>query len=175
MSDRLDARAIARLGAVVAALLLAAPAAAQDRPAPAVEFAAGTLLFADDTVVSEGFVGGAARFYLSPRISLGPEIASVHGNNHRHLMSTGNVTIDLLGPVNGAPRPVTPFVVAGAGLFRTHESFPSGSFTSTEGSFTAGGGVRALVGKHLIVGGEVRVGWELHLRVNGMIGVRLGR
>jgi hypothetical protein len=44
-----------------------------------------------------------------------------------------------------------------------------------EGAFTAGGGVRALVGPRVFVGAEARVGWELHLRLNGIIGVRLGR
>ena len=39
----------------------------------------------------------------------------------------------------------------------------------------AGGGVRALVGKAVIVGAEARVGWELHLRVNGLLGIQLGR
>lgn len=163
---------------IVSALILcpalAHPAVAEERPAAAGEFAAGAILFADDGVVSEGFVGGAARFYLRPRISVGPEITFVSGNNHSHLMLTGNVTFDLLGPPRGAPPPVTPFVVVGGGFFQTRESFPSGTFTSADGAFTAGGGVRALAGRRLIVGAEARVGWELHIRVNGFIGVRLG-
>jgi hypothetical protein len=133
-------------------------------------------LFADEGVVSEAFVGGAARFYVLPRIGVGPEISYIQGENHSHLMLTGNVTFDLLRPVNGEPRAVTPFAVVGAGLFRTSESFPNnGSFSSMEGAFTAGGGVRALVGKSVFVGAEARVGWELHLRLNGMIGVHFGR
>jgi hypothetical protein len=42
-------------------------------------------------------------------------------------------------------------------------------------AFTAGDGVRALVGKAVIVGAEARVGWELHVRVNGVLGIQLGR
>ena len=38
-----------------------------------------------------------------------------------------------------------------------------------------GGGVRALVGDRVTVGVDARVGWELQLRLNGSIGVRLGR
>ena len=38
-----------------------------------------------------------------------------------------------------------------------------------------GGGVRALVGERVNVAIDARIGWELHLRVNGSIGVRLGR
>ena len=51
--------------AIFAFVLLAAPmahlAAAQDRPRPAVELAAGWVGFADDGIVSEGLVGGGAR------------------------------------------------------------------------------------------------------------------
>jgi hypothetical protein len=163
---------------VVVAVLaapLARPASAQERPGPAVDFAAGALMFPDDGTVNEGFVGGALRYYVSPRISVGPELAYIRGDRHSHLMLTGNVNFDLLGPVNGRPRPITPFAVVGGGVFQTREQFPNETFTSTEGAFTAGGGVRALVGNRVTVGAEARIGWELHLRVNGTVGIRLGR
>lgn len=165
---------------VVAAIaltgVLSRPASAQERPAPVVEFAVGALSFPDDgAMVKEGFVGGAGRFYLSPRISAGPEISSIHGDNHSHLVLTGNLTVDLVAPVRGRPRPVTPFVVAGGGLFRTTEHLLGrGDFTSSEGAFTVGGGVRALVGERILLGAEARIGWEAHLRVNATIGFRLG-
>jgi hypothetical protein len=172
-------RPVATLAVVAIALMaapLARPAAAQERPGPVGAFAAGALLFADDGVVTEGFLGGAARFYILPRVSVGPEVAYIQGQNHSHVMLTGNVTFDLVRPVNGQSRQITPFAVAGGGLFRTRESFPSNEiFTSSEGAFTTGGGVRALVGKYAIVGAEARIGWELHIRLNGMVGVRLGR
>jgi hypothetical protein len=172
-----NARTLVALGAIA---LVSGPlvhsAAAQERPGPVGEFAAGALLFADDGVVAEGFVGGAARLYALPRVSVGPEIAFINGQNHSHLMLTGNVTFDLVRPLNRQPRQITPFAVVGAGLFRTRERFPNNEvFTSTEGAFTAGGGVRALVGKSVTVGVEARIGWELHIRVNGLVGVRLGR
>ena len=132
------------------------------------------LLFPDDGTVTEGFAGGAARFYVLPRISVGPEIAFIQGERHSHLMLTGNVTFDLRRPVNGDQRPVTPFAVVGGGLFRTRELFPNEVFTSTDGAFTAGGGVRVLAGKHVFLGAEARIGWVLNLRLNGIIGVRFG-
>ncbi len=159
--------------------LLAAPmaelAAAQDRPGPAMELAAGWVGFADDGIVSESLIGGATRWYLLPRISVGPEVAYIHGHNHSHLMVTGNVTYDLLSPTNGRLRRVNPFVVAGGGLFQTREHFFNGTFTSSEGAFTAGGGVRALVGDRVTIGVDTRVGWELHLRISGLVGLQLGR
>ena len=156
---------------IVALACLARPAAAQNRPDTAIEGAAGAFFFADDGVVEEAFLGGAARVYVSPRISIGPELAFVQGKNHSHLMLTGNVTWDVLGPVNGRPRRVTPFVVAGGGFFRTRESFFGGDFTSADGAFTAGGGVRAAAGRRAYIGAEARLGWELHLRLNAIIGV----
>lgn len=151
------------------------PARAQQRPAPVLEFAAGALQFPDDGVVIEGFVGGAGRFYVSPRVSVGPELAFIQGDRHRHVMLTGNLTMDLFRPGGSQPRPVTPFIVVGAGLFQTSSEFPNRErFTSNEGAFTAGGGVRALVGRRVVVGAEARMGWELHTRFDGFVGVRLG-
>jgi hypothetical protein len=177
--NTLSMRASIALTALASATMaVAAPrrASAQDRLPPVAELAAGVLMFADDGVVTEGMIGGAGRFYVQPRISLGPEIALIQGGNHSHLMLTGNVTCDLVRPVDGQPKTVTPFVVVGAGLFRTRDTFPNREvFTSTEGAFTAGGGVRAVVGRSVTIGAEARVGWELHIRLNGIVGVRLGR
>lgn len=168
-------RAIAALVVVLGTLgALAAPAAAQERPAPAIEFAAGGLFFPDDDgpTVRNGMIGGNGRFYVSPRVSVGPEVAYVPGENYHALMLTGNVTIDLTAP----DARVTPFVVGGAGIFRSTQAFVNTPpFSHTEGAFTAGGGVRARLGDHVIVGAEARVGWELHLRANGFVGARLGK
>jgi Outer membrane protein beta-barrel domain len=162
-----------------ALVLLAGPmvglASAQNRPGPTAEFAAGWVGFADDGVVSESLVGGAVRLYLGPRLSVGPEVVYIHGDNHGHLMVTGNVIWDLLAPTNGRPPSITPFFVVGGGVFQTRERFSSGSFTSSEGAFTAGGGVRAVVRDRVTIGADARIGWELHLRVSGLVGLRLGR
>jgi hypothetical protein len=153
---------------------LAGLAVAQERLPPALEVQVGSMGFADDGIVHESMVGGATRWYLRPRISAGPEIVYVTGSNHSHLIVTGNVTYDLLPPTNGRPHRVTPFLVAGAGLFQTRETLLRGDFTSNEGAFTAGGGVRASAGDRLTIGIDTRIGWESHLRVNGFVSFRLG-
>jgi hypothetical protein len=162
-------------GTLALFVALTAPAAAQERPAPAAEFTAAWVGFADDGVVSESLVGATARWYLLPRISVGPEVDYVNGQNHSHFILTGNVTFDVVRPKAAGARHVTPFVVVGGGLFQTRESFVSGTFTSNEGAFTAGGGVRASVSDRVTVGIDARVGWELHLRISGIVGVQLGR
>ena len=165
--------------AIFAAILLVAPmaelAAAQTRPAPAVELAVGWIGFADNEVVSEGLVGGIARWYVLPRFSVGPEFAFIQGTSHHHLLVTGNVTWDVLAPTNGGPRRVMPFVVAGGGMFQTRERLFNGTYMSSEGAFTAGGGVRARVADRVTLGFETRMGWEPHIRINGVIGLQLGR
>ena len=166
----------AALGALGLLLVpMAGPAAAQERPRAAVEFTPGWVGFADDGIVSEALVGGAARWYLGPRVSVGPEVVYIQGDNHSHLIVTGNVSWDLLAPTGGRASRVTPFLIAGGGVFQTRETFPSETFTSSEGAFTAGGGIRVLVNDRVTIGMDARVGWELHVRLNGVVGVRLGR
>src|SRR5687768_11641107 len=89
-------------GAIFAFFLLATPmaATAQDRPGPAAELTAGWVGFADDGIVSESLVGAAARWYLLPRVSVGPELVYIRGAHHSHLVATGNVTWDVLAPTN---------------------------------------------------------------------------
>lgn len=169
-------RLVMALGSIVLLVVpMAGAAAAQEKPSPVVEAEAGWMGFVDDAIVNERLVGGTARWYVSPRISLGPEAVYVNGSHHSHLILTGNITYDVLSPANGHSRPVTPFLVAGGGLFRTRETFFSGDFTSTEGAFTAGGGFRASAGDRVTIGIDARVGWELHVRVNGFVGLRLGQ
>ena len=176
-----DARVVWRLFKAVLFVsgLLGVPmaslAAAQDRPGPSFDVTAGWVGFADDGIVSETLAGGAARWHVLPRISIGPEVIYMDGDNHSHLVVTGNVTFDRFAPVDGRSRQVTPFLIVGGGLFQTRESFFTGTFTSSEGGFTAGGGVRAPVGNRVTVGVDARIGWELHLRVGGFIGLQLGQ
>lgn len=176
MTDATPGRPLFRrvLFAALISIASGSPALAQDRPAPVVEVAAGWTGFPDDgAVVSEGLVGGAFRWYLHPRISVGPEIVYISGDNHRHLVVTGNITWDLLSQVGRGPRPITPFLTVGGGVFQTRGTFFRGTVTSSEGAFTAGGGVRAAVADRVTLGVEARIGWETHIRLNGLVGVRL--
>jgi hypothetical protein len=154
---------------------MTASAYAEERPSPVAEFIAGWVGFADDGIVSEGMFGGAARVYLLPRIAIGPEALYIEGENHSHFVLTGNLTWDVIGPIGRTPARVTPFLVVGGGLYQTREDFPSGPYTSSEGAFTAGGGVRAAAGDRVTLGVDVRFGWELHVRINGLVGVRVGK
>ena len=155
---------------VVALIVAAAPAAAQSW-APTLDLSAGWIGFADDGIVSEAPIGAGARWYLTPRVSVGPEFTHIFADRHSHQVLTGNLTFEFVRP---APGKVIPFVVVGGGMFRTSESFGQGTYSSTEGAFTVGGGVRVAVTDRVSLGVDARLGWEPHLRVVGVAGIRLG-
>jgi hypothetical protein len=164
------------LGLLVAGcLVFAGRALAQPGAAPAVEVTAGYAGFVDDATISHGLVGGLARWSVTPRLSIGPEVIYMRGPRFdRDLFVTGNVTWDLLA--RGVPRAglVVPYVLGGAGFFRHFDRFGPLSFASNEGTFTAGAGARVWVAPRVYVGGEARVGWELHTRLAGTVGIQLG-
>jgi hypothetical protein len=167
-------RTVLRLTAVALAMIVPTlPASAQDRPAPALDLGSGWVGFADDGIVSEWPIAMAARWYLTPRISIGPEVTFIAAGSHSHQIVTGNLTVDVLAPRNGAPR-ITPFILVGGGLFRTREGFANRPpFSATEGAFTVGGGVRVPLNDRIGAGIDARLGWEPHLRVTGFISVAL--
>jgi hypothetical protein len=96
-------------------------------------------------------------------------------DSDRDLILTGNLVVDVLAPTADRPRRTTPYVVVGGGLFRHSDRFQSGTFTSTEGAFTAGVGVRGWTSDRVFLALDARLGWEPHLRVAGTVGIALGR
>jgi hypothetical protein len=155
--------------ALVLCAVHAAPAFAQ-APAGAVELVAGYAGFVDDATIDHAMVGGSARIYLSPRLSVGPELVYMRGPfDDRDLFLTGNLTFDVLR--SGAGRPVVPFLVAGGGFFRNTSTIGPQRFSYLEGAVTGGGGVRVRLGDRWHALGEFRLGWEPHYRANGGVGV----
>jgi hypothetical protein len=172
-----------RLAAVVVMcgfLMSVGEARAQDsappRPAPVVEGSVGWAGFGDEGIVHHALLGAGARYYVSRRISIGPELQYMIGpDSDRDLILTGNLVVDVLAPTADRPRRTTPYVVVGGGLFRHSDRFQSGTFTSTEGAFTAGVGVRGWTSDRVFLALDARLGWEPHLRVAGTVGIALGR
>jgi hypothetical protein len=150
---------------------MASTARAQDRVALA-DFAAGALVFPDDTTVTEGFTGASVRLYLSPRISVGPEVAYAIAEDHGHLFLTGNFTLDF----NRRQR-ATPFLTFGAGLARTAGGAGVRRRASNDPTFTAGGGVRGRLGRRVEAGAEARIASShprfSYLRFNAFVSVGL--
>ncbi len=151
----------------VFALVTSAEHSAAQSAALAVEGAAGKAWFADDSAIEHTTMAVAARWAMTPRLTIGPEISYMIGpRSDRDLIVTGNVTFDV------RPTGVTPFIVGGGGLFRHSNRFGRETFSSTEGAFTAGGGVRIPLGARVYIAPEARLGWELHTRFQLTIGYK---
>jgi hypothetical protein len=165
---------------VWALAMMGGPVWAQDapapRPAPVVEGSLGWAGFGDEGIIHHTLLGAGARYYLSRRFSIGPELQYMIGpDSDRDLVLTGNVVFDVLAPTADRPRRTTPYLVAGGGLFRHSDRFGNDRFSSTEGAFTAGVGVRGWVSDRVFLALDARLGWEPHLRLAGTVGLALGR
>ena len=172
--------------ALAVTIALASPVAAQSPAgqiadvagsgvAGALELQAGYAGFVDDATIDHAVLGGGVRFHLTRRLSVGPELVYMRGpGSDRDLFITGNVTYDFAGS-GGRPARVTPFVIAGAGMMRHRSRFGPSTFSSNEGAFTAGGGVRVRLSDRLLAGADARCGWELHCRITGSLGLTFGR
>jgi hypothetical protein len=150
----------------------AGTAAAQTGRPVAVEGTVGWAGFVDDATIHHRVVGGGVRIPIGvDRLSVGPEIVYMRGpRTDRDVFVLGSLWIDLRRERPGAQ--AVPYVVVGGGIMRHSDDFAFGTYTTSEGSFTAGGGIRVHATDRVYVGGDVRLGWELHLRATAHVGVR---
>ena len=178
------------VGCVAHVGLLAAPARAQDLPRVRVEAVAGRFAFNyDEGAEAYGIFGGAARFRLMPRLSVGPEVNYAIGPNYslgvlvpgapsggrdRALMITAHATFDFRSQESrGHPR-ISAYVVFGGGLLRQSGTSWFGSYTDTQPCYDGGIGLRAFVTDRFYVAPEWRLGMpHLQGRVVAVIGVQV--
>lgn len=164
---------------VVCLIGMVQPAVAQDRPSPIVEAVVGRSSFIDEVWDHFTTIGAGARFFVTPRVAIGPEIAYLRGEFERtdssNITVTGNITFDLVH--DGSP--VVPYLVAGGGFIRQSTLVGSGpgsttlqTFSSSEGTFSGGAGARIALGSRAFIAPEFRLGWEPTMRVAVMIGFR---
>ena len=142
---------------------------AQDRGWVA-EVSVGWAGLVDDAAKNYRSLGGTVRRYFSSRVSIGPEVVIMSNSDSlrdRNVMLTGNIVFDAAPDAR-----VSPFAIGGLGMFWGREQLRDGPYWSNDPAFTAGGGLRANVTESIAVGGEYRIGWELHQRVSGFASVR---
>jgi hypothetical protein len=156
---------------LVGGLLLTFPAAssAQDRPWTA-GVAIGYAGLVDDATKNYVLIGGDLRRYVSPRVSVGAELATMSNSGllrDRNVVLTGNVVFDVVESSDA--RRITPFVVGGGGIFWGRDALASGPYWSSDPAFTAGAGARVRLSDSVSAAAEYRFGWELHQRVNGVV------
>ena len=154
-------------GALLAILLVATPAIAQDR----IELKAvvGTAGFLDSPTRYRPVLGAAVRVRISSVLSVEPEFLYMResSRDEAYLFQTA-----LIREFRGGTD-VRPYLVAGAGVLHSHFKFPGAleeEFSSNE--FTGGGGVgvRIRASDRLWISPEVRVGWEPIIRATVSVG-----
>lgn len=154
---------------ILAAACAPAAAFAQDAPRASVDLSSGYAAFVDDSRIDHGWVGGAFRWRLSRRVSVGPELVYMIGpRGDRDVFVTGKVLVDFM-----PARRVSPYFVADGGVMFHRDEFLSGAFWSREAAGSVGGGVRVDVTDRVFVAPEVRIGWEPHIRVGVLAGFQL--
>jgi len=156
-------------------LAVAVSAAAQSaRPAPILEAHTGYAGFIDEVWIKRAIVGGAGRWFVSPRVAIGPEFLYLHGRNGEHDWTlTGNVSFDFWR--ESELRPVTPYLIAGGGLLSQTDIVGTGPFTSKDPTFSGGVGARIRLGRRAYIAPEFRMGFEPTVRIGVTVGVRTGR
>jgi opacity protein-like surface antigen len=159
----------------------AEPALAQENPAPLIEAVAGRSSFIDEVWDHFTTIGGGARVFVTPRLAVGPEITYLKGEfdalDASNLSITGNITFDFVRDDRRAR--FIPYFAAGAGYVRQKTLVGSGPgstavvpFTSSEGTVSAGVGVRIGVTSRVFIAPEFRLGWEPETRLAVLIGMR---
>lgn len=166
--------AISRIVSVLVASLLVGGSAAAQAPSatPHVTVTGGYAAFADEGRIDHGVIGAGLEWTPWRHMAVGPEVLYMVGPGaDRDLFVLGMARFGVV-PFD---RPVVPFVTTGAGLMRNSNAFSGGTYSSTEPAFVFGGGVRIAATPRVFIAPEVVLGWELHLRANVTVGIRLGR
>jgi len=119
-------------------LLFVASAQAQNKPRPEIRVTAGWVGFIDKNWIDHKIVGGSARFYLTRRIGLEPEILSMIGpGSDRDVTLIPHISFDFL-----LREKVRPYVIGGAGLMRHSQDIGRIRFTDKEWVGNGGVGVK---------------------------------
>lgn len=125
----------------------------------------GSAGFGDELEYPHFVVGGSVRFYLTRRLSVGPELLYMRrSRDDQDYLFTPAVAYDLTDP----RKKVVPYIIGGVGAYQRR-----GRFTSpTTWSADAGGGVKIFLNDRLFVSPELRlgyVGYEATMR--GTVGI----
>jgi hypothetical protein len=146
-------------------LFLAWPALAETPGTVEVKGSAGYAGFEDED--NHFHLGGAARFYLTRRFSVEPEVQYLRGTNrHSDILIVPNWNWDF------REGRVVPYVTGGFGWLQSSFGQFRPTFRSREGFLQFGAGVKIRAGERWFVAPEFRLGTELHARVGVAIGYR---
>lgn len=167
-----QSRSLPKRLTVAASLILFCflPARAQETltpPKAEVRAVFGVATFGDGTEVPH-FVGGAsARFYVTRRLSIEPELLYMrYSDFDRDYVFNANVAYDITDP----RKKVVPYVVGGVGALHHTDNFGGFTVSSTSLTVNGGGGVKIFVSDRLFIAPEFRVGLEPTARATVGVG-----
>ncbi len=127
------------------------------KPSPEASMIVGTSAFLDEDIPFDHFVIGASmRFYLSKRLSAGPQFLYTTGpDSDRDYSLVGNVAYDMI-----SENKFVLYAVGGAGILHHSEGFGNTTFSDNEGTASGGIGAKLFLTERLFVTPEFRLGWE---------------
>ena len=125
----------------------------------------GIASFLDESFDHHLLTGASARFYITRRFSIEPEVLYLRrGRTHSDIIIMPNVVWDF-----GGER-VVPYVTGGIGLLRTSDGGFIGGFSHTEGTISVGIGTKIYLNDRWFVAPEARLGFEAHVRASVGVG-----
>jgi Outer membrane protein beta-barrel domain len=152
--------------ALLVILLVAASAHAQQKPRPEIKATAGWVGFIDESWINHTIIGGSARYYLTPRVGVEPEILYMIGpGSDRDVTVIPHISFDFL-----TRDTVRPYVIGGAGWMRHSQKIGPIRFSDNEWVGNGGVGVKFFLTPTLFVAPEFRIGFETILRTAASIG-----
>lgn len=117
--------------------------------------------FGDEGLENHLLLSASSRVYLTRRLSIEPEFQYLRGEGrHYDIVFAPAVVWDFGG------RRVVPYVLAAGGVIRSSFNFGGPAFSTTEGFFSGGGGVKVYLDDRWFVAPEARIGWEPHIRLS---------
>jgi hypothetical protein len=115
-------------------LLFAASAQAQNKPRPEIRATAGWVGFIDENWIDHKIVGASARFYLTTRIGVEPEVLYMVGpGSDRDVTLIPHLSFDFL-----SREKVRPYIIGGAGLMHHSQKIGPIRFSNNNGLGMAG-------------------------------------
>ena len=116
-------------------LLLAASAQAQNKPRREIKATTGWVGFIDESWIDHKVIGGSARFYVTPRLGIEPEILYMIGpGSDRDVTLIPHLTFDFL-----SREKVRPYFIGGAGWM--HHSQKIGTIAFSNDEWVGNGGI----------------------------------
>ena len=127
---------------------------------------AGWVGFIDEDWIDHKIVGAAARFYLTTRIGVEPEVLYMIGpGSDRDATLIPNLSFDFM-----SREKVRPYIIGGVGLLHHSEKIGLIRFSDNEWVGNGGVGVKLFLTPRLFVAPEFRLGFETIFRGAGTIG-----